>query len=107
MQRYEIRVPRSADLHRAEAAVERACAAQGLRCGLKGTLAAHPGCVHWHFNQRSGPGTLEVTLWPASGRLWLAVQAGRRAEWIGPARRRIAAELRAWLRTQAAPAAGR
>jgi hypothetical protein len=64
------------------AAVERACAAEGLTQTLRGTLRAYPGCVHWHFKNGAARGVLEITWWPKTRRLWVKVASGREAAWI-------------------------
>ena len=82
MRSEEVTVPQGADFSRAEAALERCFEAEGLRVAMKGTLAAHKGCVHWHLKRGKERGTLEVTLWPARRRVWLSVHANRGGEWI-------------------------
>lgn len=49
---------------------------------MKTSLASYPGSIHWHYKQPKQKGTLEITLDPATHRLWATVQAGRRAPWI-------------------------
>lgn len=78
----EAHVAPDADLTRAEASIEAACAAEGLRLTLKGTLKKYPGCIHWHYKKDLQPGTLEITLWPQARRLWFKVAAGRTGAWI-------------------------
>jgi hypothetical protein len=78
----EVKVPSAADLSGGESIVEAACAAEGLRIARKTTLATYPGSVHWHVKRGNGAGTLEITVWPGRRRVWLKVQAGRRAPWI-------------------------
>jgi hypothetical protein len=73
--------------------VERLCAAQGLTRTLLGTLKSYPGSMHWHFARPRQRGTLEVTWIAASGRLWLSMQSGRSANWIGPAMAQLKVEL--------------
>ncbi|HLV98591.1 MAG TPA: hypothetical protein VKT82_07940 [Ktedonobacterales bacterium] len=65
----------------------------GLKMRMRGTLHTYPGSLHWHFEKPGERGTLEVTLWPARQRLWLSVQAGRRARWIEDALPHIKAQL--------------
>jgi hypothetical protein len=48
-------------------------------------LRSYPGATHWHIRWPGARGTLELTYWPRAGRLWFAVHANRRAEWIAPA----------------------
>ncbi|MFY9235285.1 MAG: hypothetical protein WAO58_12610 [Fimbriimonadaceae bacterium] len=62
--------------------IESLAALAGLRIRLRGTLAAHLGCVHWHFGKPPEKGTLEVTWWPSQSRLWLKVHPMRDAVWI-------------------------
>jgi hypothetical protein len=85
----EIAVPPDAELLGAEEVIERCCAAAGLRVTMKGTVAAHPGSVHWHLKRGEERGTLEVTLWPARRRLWLSVHANRGGDWIDEALSRL------------------
>ena len=82
MREIEVRIAPDAKLDEVEAIIEAACAAEGLRLTLKGTLKQYPGCVHWHYKRSSEPGTLEITLWAAKRRLWFKVSAGRQGEWI-------------------------
>ncbi len=93
MQQLEIAVPPSADLAAAEAQIQGACLAEGLKIALKTSLASYPGSVHWHLKSGTGAGTLEVTLWPAARRLWLAIHRGRDAPWVEPAAARLGATL--------------
>jgi hypothetical protein len=76
-------------------AIEAAASAEGLVVRLRGALGKYPGSRHWHLGRPGARGTLEVTWWPreAGGRLWLAMQAGRRAPWISQAIPRLLARL--------------
>lgn len=98
MQQIEFRVPRTADLKKAGALIERVSARCGLVASMKGSLAAYPGSVHWHFKKQKEKGTLEITLHPGERRIWAQVQAGRKAAWIDQTlphlRRTIEKELR-------------
>ena len=96
----DIRVPAGLPAASVEAAVERACQAEGLILALKGTLAKYPGSVHWHWKRRREPGTLEVTFWPETDRAWFAVQAGRTGEWIEASMRRLDLEIERSLKNQ-------
>ncbi len=81
---YELEIPLSARLtaERATQLLEAVVAAEGLEVRLRGTLVRFPGSLHWRLASPAARGTLEVTYWPARNRLWLSVQAGRRADWI-------------------------
>ena len=48
-------------------------------------LRSYPGATHWHIRRPGAKGTLELTYWPRARRLWFAVHANRRADWIAPA----------------------
>jgi hypothetical protein len=48
-------------------------------------LRSYPGSTHWHIRRPGAKGTLELTYWPRAERLWFAIHANRRAEWIAPA----------------------
>ena len=82
MTEYDVPIPPGADLTAAVARIEACCLTAGLRLTQKGTLARYPGCVHWHFKQGGASGTLEITLWPATRRLWFALRPGRAAPWV-------------------------
>ncbi|MEO7909667.1 MAG: hypothetical protein ABIV47_08470 [Roseiflexaceae bacterium] len=47
-------------------------------------LRSYPGATHWHIRRLGTKGTLELTYWPTKSRLWFAIHANRRAEWISP-----------------------
>ncbi len=93
MREIEVRIAPDATLDKAEAIIEAACAAEGLRLTLKGTLKQYPGCVHWHYKLGKEAGTLEITLWAAKRRLWFKVSAGREGEWIEKAIERMKGEI--------------
>jgi hypothetical protein len=86
---YDLRVGADADLSWAAAVVERCCHEAGLRITLRDTLAAYPGCVHWHLKYGKEKGTLEVTLWPAQRRAWFKVATNRDGPWIAAAIERL------------------
>jgi hypothetical protein len=96
---HEIEVPLAPDtpLDKAEAVIEAACAAAGLRLTLKDTLKAYPGCVHWHYKRGSESGTLEITLWAAKRCVWFKVSAGRQGAWIEDAMERLSTIIREYL----------
>ena len=75
--------------------VERVAAGYGLYIRMRGTLRVYPGSIHLHLEKQREPGTLEITLWPAREKLWLSVQAGRRAGWIVNVLPQIKAKLEA------------
>lgn len=82
MREIEVTIAADARLDGAEAVIEGACAAEGLRLTLKDTLKAYPGCVHWHYKLGKEAGTLEITLWVAKRRIWFKVSAGRQGAWM-------------------------
>ena len=102
MLEYEVQLPERVVPSEAVVAIEAACVDAGLRCALKGSLRSYPGSDHWHYKRDREPGTLEVTLWPARRRLWLSVQAGRRAEWIEPLIEPLRQEIERRLRAAVA-----
>jgi hypothetical protein len=80
----EIKLPPSPKWPDVIRAVEEAVTSEGLHVTTIGTLRTYPGSTHWHVKPiDGGRGTLEITLWPAGRRLWIKIQAGRRAPWIG------------------------
>jgi hypothetical protein len=87
----DIRLPEDAVLQTVPDQVEELCIAEGMIPAMRGTLATYPGCTHWHFKRSGQPGTLEVTWWPKSRRLWFKVAEGRDGPWIKPAIARIKA----------------
>ena len=59
MREVEVTIAPDARLDNGEAVIEAACAAEGLRLTLKGTLKQYPGRVHWHYKRGKEAGTLE------------------------------------------------
>jgi hypothetical protein len=82
MREIEFAVPRDADLTQATKLIEKICARHELILAMKGSLAAYPGCVHWHYKREKQKGTLELTLFARERRVWAKVQDGRKAPWI-------------------------
>ena len=62
--------------------IERAGESCGLSQSMKGSLRKFEGCTHWHFKKPGHSGTIELTMWSQERRVWISVQAGRRADWI-------------------------
>jgi hypothetical protein len=93
MDTVEVALTASHDPHALIARVERAVAAQGLAVGERMTLRSFPGSIHWHIRRPGSKGVLELTYWPNQGRLWFAVHANRRANWIPTAIERLRADL--------------
>jgi hypothetical protein len=82
MREIEFVVPRNADLTQSVKLIENICAQHELILSMKGSLAAYPGCIHWHYKRKNQKGTLELTLFAREQRLWAKVQDGRKAPWI-------------------------
>jgi small-conductance mechanosensitive channel len=82
MREIEFAVPHNADLRQATKLIERICAQHKLILAMKGSLAACPGCIHWHYKRQNQKGTLELTLFARDRRVWEKVQDGRKAPWI-------------------------
>ncbi len=89
----EVRISEGVDLYGTEELVERCCTAEGLHLVRKGTLARYRGSVHWHFQRGTEPGTLEVTLQPSVGRLWLSVRPSRSGSWTADTVSRLQVRL--------------
>lgn len=79
----DVTVPATIELTPWESAIEAGYLAHGLRVTLKGTLVQYPGSVHWHLKYGQQTGTLELTLWPQTPRLWFKVSAHRPGAWMG------------------------
>ena len=90
---HDVDLPAEIPLGDAARLVESMAEAEGLRITLRGTLAQHPGSLHWHFKRGREPGTLEVTLLQRERCIRLAVQAGRIGPWTTGAIERLAAAL--------------
>lgn len=65
-----------------EREVEESLRNYGLDISMKGTLAKHPGSIHWHWIKKGSKGTCELTWLPSQQKLWFQVHSGRRADWI-------------------------
>jgi hypothetical protein len=107
MREVEFKVPGSAQLTHIDSEIESACAAEGLRIGMKGTLVSFPGSIHWHFKRPSERGTLEITVFPRSRRVWAQIQEGRRADWIEPCLEKIKHAVESKLRESAKSVSGK
>ena len=79
--------------------IERVCRAHDLTCTLKGTLAKYPDSVHWHFKNGKQKGTLEITWWESTNRLWFKVADGRTGPWIEESWPQITEEIRKAFRS--------
>jgi hypothetical protein len=94
----EFSVPQKCDLKLVERLIEEICAGRGLQVAMKGSQSKFPGSVHWHYKREKQKGTLELTLFPASRRLWAKVAKGRKAPWIDlelpPLRREVEKKLK-------------
>jgi hypothetical protein len=84
MEMIDIPLPAGHDPAALLALIERSVADAGLLADRR-ELRSYPGAVHWHIRRLGAQGTLELTYWPRMGKLWFAVHANRRAEWIAPA----------------------
>jgi hypothetical protein len=63
--------------------VEAAARSVGLEVTLRTSSSTYPGSVHWHFKKRlEKRGTLELTFWPKTKKLWAKIQSSRKADWI-------------------------
>ncbi|HEV2473974.1 MAG TPA: hypothetical protein VGS41_14960 [Chthonomonadales bacterium] len=102
MKEFEIAAPAAAGVCALEALLPGVCAAEGLRITLDDSLAAYPGSRHWHLKLARLPGTLELTCWPASNRIWLSIRAGRTAAWAEEAAPRLCSVLEEALKSVSA-----
>jgi hypothetical protein len=84
METVDISIPANHDHTALPALIERIMSDAGLLADRL-ALRSYPGATHWHIRRPGAKGTLELTYWPHAGRLWFAVHANRRAEWIAPA----------------------
>ena len=93
MVRHDLPLPPDAGPTAIAELVEQSCLDDGFTLTLLSTLAAFPGCTHWHWKRGRERGTLEVTLWPQGRRLWVSVHASRVRDWTEEAAARLAASL--------------
>jgi hypothetical protein len=84
MQTIEVLAPLDYDPAMLPALIERSVSDAGL-LAERLELRSYPGAIHWHIRRPGAKGTLELTYWPRARRLWFAVHANRRADWIAPA----------------------
>src|SRR5262245_16202492 len=84
METIRIPIPENHNPAALPALIERAVSDAGL-LAERLELRSYPGATHWHIRRPGAKGTLELTYWPREGRLWFAIHANRRAEWIAPA----------------------
>ncbi len=107
MRQIEFDVPERCNLARAESLIESVCAAHGLDLAMKGSLAAYPSSIHWHYKQPKQKGTLELTLLGADRRVWAQVHTNRDAPWIEASLSRIRKEIERGLKDGAEGASRR
>ncbi|HEU5100036.1 MAG TPA: hypothetical protein VFU22_13500 [Roseiflexaceae bacterium] len=72
--------------------IERAMAEAGL-VSSRLELRGYAGATHWHIRRPGAKGTLELTYWPSRGRLWFAIHANRRADWMPSAIDQLTARM--------------
>jgi hypothetical protein len=89
----EIDLPRSFPLADAARVIEEACDAEGLRVASRGTLATHPGSIHWHYKKGREAGAMEITLLNRERRILLSVAENRVAAWSEPTLERLSEML--------------
>jgi len=85
----KVRIPKEADISRAEGLVESCCAEEGLMMTVKRTLRMDDENVHWHFKKSSERGTLEITLLRGERAMSLYVHDNRRGAWTGATARKL------------------
>jgi hypothetical protein len=80
----DIQVPENVTMERVGFAIDKIVLDLQLTVTMRGTLKTFPGSTHWHAKRGRGRGRgrLEVTWWPQRRKLWITIQAGRRAPWI-------------------------
>ena len=88
-----IRVPASIKTGKIPPLIDALITDLNLIVTLRGTLKSFPSSTHWHLKRDRGRGTLELTWWPDRRRLWIKIQAGRTAPWIGAAAPRLKQEI--------------
>jgi hypothetical protein len=84
MEQIDIALPAPHNPTTLVALIEHAARASGLLVSRR-ALRSYPGSIHWHLKRPGARGTLELTYWPRTGRLWFAIHANRRADWIAAA----------------------
>jgi hypothetical protein len=89
----EIDLPRNFPLADAARAIEEACEAEGLRVASRGTLATHPGSIHWNYKKAREAGAMEITLLNRERRILLSVAEKRVAPWSEVTLERISETL--------------
>ena len=61
----------------------------GLMQTQKSSLRKYPGCTHWHYKCAGQPGTLDLTYWPKTARLWAGIHTNREGGWMDEALDRL------------------
>ncbi len=98
---YEIEWPHGIAADAVADSVDAWIVLRSMTCSMRTSLAKHPGCTHWHVKSGSSSGTLEITLWPAQGRLWVSMRANRMADWMSSVPADLTSELRRYEAAQA------
>ncbi|MBZ5610863.1 MAG: hypothetical protein LAP38_21580 [Acidobacteriia bacterium] len=99
MQEIEFTVPPKFDFAQAEGCIEGVCARHGIEVAMKGSLAAYPGSIHWHYKKPKQKGTLELTVFGRDGRIWAQVHTNRAAPWIPALLPKIRGDIERELRS--------
>jgi len=81
METLDIPLPANHSCIATPALIEQAITEAGL-LAQRLELRGYPDATHWHIRWPGAKGTLELTYWPMRSRLWFAIHANRRAEWI-------------------------
>ncbi len=100
MQEIEFKVPARCDFAQAEKSIEAVCASHGLRAAMKGSLAAWPGSIHWHYKNGKEKGTLELTVFARGRRVWAQVHSNRAAPWLEAVLPKVRRDIERELRRQ-------
>jgi hypothetical protein len=98
----DILVPQNVRPDKIIAVVDGAILDLDLIAAMRGSLKSFPGSIHWHVKRGRAQGTLEITWWPEERRLWIKIQAGRKAPWIDEIAPRFKREIESRLRVSVA-----
>jgi hypothetical protein len=93
-----IHVPEHITPDKIGSVIDKAIIEFSLITTMRGSLKSFPGSTHWHLKQDRTRGTLEVTWWPRSRKLWIKIQAGRTAPWINEIAPRFKQKIESYLR---------
>jgi len=78
----DMSLPPNFALLQIEAFIDGWCAAHDLHVIQYDNLKKYAGCVQWNLEHKGKKGTLEITLWHSSSKIWFSCKERHTHRWI-------------------------